>query len=267
MMEHTTEQKMYYVLRVAMGMCFIGHGVFGIITKQVWCNYFGVFGIGNDLAYQLMPPLGIVDIILGIVILIYPVRAAVWWLLIWGVVTALLRPLSGEPFAEFLERAGNYGAPLAMLVLTGINRKEIWSPLKADLLQDDKKIKQTAICLRIIVFLLLAGHGWLNLIEKKGLIDQYALIGFANPARIAITVGIFEIIAAVAVLIRPVAYFLLALFIWKMASELFYPHYEVFEWLERGGSYGSILALYYVTKKMSHVSFRLPSVNIPVANH
>ena len=30
----------------------------------------------------------------------------------------MMRPLSGEPFAEFMERAGNYGAPLALLLLT-----------------------------------------------------------------------------------------------------------------------------------------------------
>jgi hypothetical protein len=30
-----------------------------------------------------------------------------------------------------------------------------------------------------------------------------------------------------------------------MASELFYPHYEFFEWVERGGSYGTMLALWF----------------------
>ena len=62
----TPEQKIHYTLRVAIAMCFIGHGAFGIITKEIWTHYFAVFGIGHTLAYKLMPPVGVVDILLGI---------------------------------------------------------------------------------------------------------------------------------------------------------------------------------------------------------
>ena len=99
-------------------MCFIGHGAFGIITKPIWCNYFGVFGIGQDLAYRLMPLVGGIDILLGLALLFYPIRAVAAWLVVWGFITASLRPFSGEPFAEMIERAGNYGAPLALLLLS-----------------------------------------------------------------------------------------------------------------------------------------------------
>ncbi len=44
----TQQQKIYYALRLASAMCFIGHGAFGIITKPIWVNYFDVFGIGHD---------------------------------------------------------------------------------------------------------------------------------------------------------------------------------------------------------------------------
>jgi len=113
----TTGQKIYYTLRVASAMCFIGHGVFGIITKAIWCNYFAVFNIGHDMAYQLMPILGSVDILMGLSLLFYPTGVVLIWLVIWGLITAALRPLSGEPIAEFLERAGNFGAPLVLLLL------------------------------------------------------------------------------------------------------------------------------------------------------
>src|SRR5882762_2459333 len=119
----TTEQKILYTLRIAIAMCFIGHGAFGIITKPIWCNYFAVFGIGKDLAYRLMPVLGSFDILLGLIMLVYPMRIIPLWLVIWGVLTATLRPLSGEPFAELIERAGNFGAPLAFLLLSGTGRK------------------------------------------------------------------------------------------------------------------------------------------------
>src|SRR5258708_7042518 len=113
----TTEQKIHYTLRTAVAMCFIGHGAFGIITKPIWCNYFAVFGIGHDLAYRLMPVLGSFDILLGVVMLIHPMRIIPLWLLIWGVVTASLRPLPGKPFAELIDGAGNFWAPLAFLLL------------------------------------------------------------------------------------------------------------------------------------------------------
>src|ERR1700743_2221757 len=87
-------EKMHYALRIASAMCFIGHGAFGIVTKPIWCNYFAVFGIGHDTAYRLMPLLGSFDILMGILMLVYPVRAVPVWLIMWGIVTALLRPMS-----------------------------------------------------------------------------------------------------------------------------------------------------------------------------
>ena len=48
--------SIHYVLRIASAMCFLGHGIFGVITKPIWCNYFAVFGIGHDLAYRLIDP-------------------------------------------------------------------------------------------------------------------------------------------------------------------------------------------------------------------
>jgi hypothetical protein len=250
MRQITAEQKIYFTLRLATAMCFIGHGTFGIITKQIWCNYFAVFGIGKELAYQLMPPLGIVDIVMGLFILIYPMRGLFLWLAVWGCITAFLRPLSGEPFAEFIERAGNYGAPFAMLALTGLKIsgfKDLLQPVTSNIVHDADRMKRVQWILRIVVFLLIAGHGWLNLIEKKSLLDQYTALGFSNPVNVARTVGVLEVLAAFSILIKPVAPFVLTLFVWKVLSESFYPHYAVFEWIERGGSYGSILALWFVT--------------------
>lgn len=239
------EQKMHYVLRLAVAMCFIGHGAFGIIGKEIWCNYFAVFGIGKDTAYSLMPWVGALDIALGVTMLIYPLRAIAVWLVMWGVFTALLRPLSGEPVAEVIERAGNFGAPLALLILSGgiRNVKHLFTPINPDQKVDTKSLEAATVCLRMVVFLLLTGHGWLNLLEKKGLLNQYAALGFAKPGLVALMVGSFEMAAALIILIKPVRYVLIMLFVWKMGTELFYPHYEVFEWIERGGSYCSILAV------------------------
>jgi hypothetical protein len=248
------DNKIHYTLRFASAMCFIGHGAFGIITKQIWCNYFAVFGISNDMAYHLMPLVGTIDILMGISLLLYPTRAVLLWLVIWGSLTALCRPLSGEPFAEAIERAGNYGVPLTLLILAGFGDKNIkawFAGISHDILTDEKAIARATACLRIVVFLLLAGHGWLNLIEKKGLLGQYTSLGFSNPAQVAQVAGIFEITAAFTVLISPLRPVLLALLVWKIGTELFYPHWEVFEWIERSGSYGAILALWFMLPQTS----------------
>jgi uncharacterized membrane protein YphA (DoxX/SURF4 family) len=248
-----TEQKIHYVLRIAVAMCFIGHGIFGVITKQIWCNYFAVFGIGTDSAYALMPWVGVCDILLGVIMLFYPIRAIALWLVIWGAVTAFLRPASGEPFAEFIERAGNFGAPLALLILSGgiKNFRQLFVPINPNAAVDAKTIKNVFTCLKIVGFLLLMGHGWLNIIQKKGLLSQYASIGFTNPAKVAQFVGVFEIAAALIVLIKPIRSVLLLFIIWKISSELLYPHYGLFEWIERGGSYGTLIALWFATKQVS----------------
>lgn len=249
----TKEKKIFYILQIASGMCFIGHGAFGIITKKIWLNYFAVFGIGPGLGNQLMPWVGVSDILIGLSLLFYPTRAALLWLVIWGAITALLRPLSGEPFAEALERAGNCGAPLVLLVLFGMGGsvKGWFTVIEPNTAVDEKTLAKAAMSLRIAVFLLLAGHGWLNMVEKKGLLDQYTSLGFSNPARVAHFAGIFELFAAAVVLIRPLRPALIALLVWKMGTELFYPNWEIFEWIERGGSYGSILALWFILPKAS----------------
>jgi uncharacterized membrane protein YphA (DoxX/SURF4 family) len=246
------DKKIHYTLRFAAAMCFIGHGTFGIITKEVWCNYFAVFGIGHDTAYHLMPYLGTIDILMGLSLLFYPTSIILLWLVMWGVVTASLRPLSGEPFAEAIERAGNYGAPLTLLILSGFGAKKFGEWFKAvtpDVTVSEKTLATATTCLRVVVFLLLAGHGWLNMVEKKGLLGQYTSLGFSNPVQVAHIAGIFEMVAALSVLIKPIRPVLIALLVWKMGTELFYPHWEAFEWIERGGSYGAILALWFILPK------------------
>ena len=247
-MDNKNNQYIHYTLRIAVAMCFFGHGAFGIITKPVWCNYFAVFGIGHDMAYRLMPIVGSVDILLGILMIFYPMRAILLYLIIWGIVTASCRPLSGEPFGELIERAGNFGAPLALLIFSGgigRDRKNLFSRINPNYSPDARSFSMLELCLRTVVFLLLVGHGWLNLVEKKGILTQYFSLGFTNPPSIAFFVGVFEVITACMVLVYPLRPIILMLIFWKMGSELFYPHYELFEWVERGGSYGTLLALWF----------------------
>jgi hypothetical protein len=255
--------NVYPILRIACAMCFIGHGAFGIITKQIWCNYFAVFGIGEHLAYRLMPVVGAADIAFGISLLFYPLRAVAGWLVFWGLFTASLRPLSGEPFAEFIERAGNYGAPFVLLLLTGVSANSWFR--KIETADTDMRATDTARrSLQFFAALLMAGHGWLNLIGKKGLLAQYASLGFSHPEKVAWAVGLVEAAGAVLMLVKPLRPMILIFLLWKMTSELFYPRYEFLEWVERGGSYGVLLSLWIITRSKSTAMRTVPHVLSPM---
>lgn len=251
--EFRNQRNIYHVLRIASAMCFIGHGAFGIITKAVWCNYFALFGIAHDLAYRLMPLVGSFDILFGMSLLVYPTRAVLSWLVIWGFATASMRPLSGESFAELIERAGNFGAPLALLLLCPQRKglRNAFSKMKPAKPVNVQTIFNVKLCLRIVAFFLFLGHGILNLIGKKGFDMQYTALGFSHPANVALTLGIFEIATAFTVLFRPRSWLIIILIVWKMTSEIFYPHYELFEWIERGGSYGVLIALFLASRAYS----------------
>ncbi|HTF21420.1 MAG TPA: hypothetical protein VK658_25255 [Chryseolinea sp.] len=238
----------HLVFRIASAMCFIGHGMFGFITKKIWCNYFAVFGIGEQLAYKLMPFIGTMDIAFGLLLLFYPIRLAAVWLVFWGIFTALLRPLSGEPFAEFIERAGNFGAPFILLLLSvpATGKFRLGERLLPSLTMNPERVRIVMMCLQMFGFLLLLGHGILNLQEKPGLLSHYATVGLADPHTTAFYVGIFECLAACMILVKPNRTIVLILLIWKVASEMPYPAYAVFEWIERGGSYAILLGLWMI---------------------
>ena len=91
------------------------------------------------------------------------------------------------------------------------------------------------------------GHAF---IEKRLCLTNINYLDFQTQ-NVAHIVGTLEIFAALSVLIRPLQPVIFLLFIWKAASELFYPHWELVEWIERGGSYETILALWFVTRELN----------------
>jgi len=115
--------RVYWLLRLACAAEFIGHGAFGIITKAAWVPYFGVVGIPPDVAWDLMPLIGSVDIALGVLVgLVRPARALLLYMASWGLLTATIRPLAGEPIWEFVERVPNWAIPLSFLLFRGFPR-------------------------------------------------------------------------------------------------------------------------------------------------
>jgi hypothetical protein len=259
------EHKLHWLLRLGVIGCFIGHGAYGVLTKEAWVLYFGVVGIDRTWAYRLMPWVGAMDISLGLTMAVAPLRSVLLHLIVWGLWTAALRPLSGDAVWECVERAGNYGVPLAFLILAGVPRRlcgwftPAW-PSTMELLTVDRAWAMHGI-LRITPSLLLFGHGALGALHSTpALTAHYASIGLQHIVVSGLTltqmVGGFEMALAVAVLATPFPSLLLGIGLWKMATEMLFMTSGAlpFEWIERAGSYMAPLALYalVVTQRGRH---------------
>jgi hypothetical protein len=107
-----------YMLRVGIACIFIGHGMNAIAIKQNWIPLLTVYGFSVEQATMVMPWIGILDIVVALLVLIHPFRAVVVWAIFWTFVTALTRLIAGEGIWEFIERAGNWSAPLALFLIS-----------------------------------------------------------------------------------------------------------------------------------------------------
>ena len=112
-----------WILRIGIFGEFLGHGVFALGIKQSWIPYFTAVGISKSAAEVLLPLIGIMDIVIAISVLLFPLRIILGWAALWGFITALIRPISGEPIWDFIERWANWAAPLALLALHGFPKK------------------------------------------------------------------------------------------------------------------------------------------------
>jgi uncharacterized membrane protein YphA (DoxX/SURF4 family) len=241
-------KTLQWVLRISMAGTYIGHGAFGIIGKEAWLPYFNLFGFSDSQAWSLLPVVGTMDITFGILILIWPMRALMLHLAVWGVATAMFRPLTGEGvWQEVFERAGNYCVPLALLVLVGGGGSSItrwFRPVsEAPVLTRSKALAMHWI-LRVGTALLLIGHGGFGVwMHKRVWLGYFAELGVGpqtvGELKLYYLVGWFEIVFGLAILIKPVRPLLVAACAYKVGSELLRPAAGEpwWEFIERAGSY------------------------------
>ena len=243
--EPFTEAAPYWILRVGAALCFIGHGAFGFITKAAWVPYFGLVGFSEPWAYTLMPWVGAVDVTVGMAVLFAPRRAALGYMTVWAAWTALLRPLTGDSVFEAVERAGNYGVPLALLLYSGFPRTPadwfgpVTSPRPSRTQLD--LVKRTLL---VATVMLLAGHGALGAITGKVMLaTHYAALGISGS--VAPFVGWAELALAACIAARPSVALLMAAATWKLASESLFlvAGDPIWEFVERAGSYAAPVAL------------------------
>lgn len=241
-----------WFFRVGVAMCFIGHGAFGVITKEAWLPYFGLVGISSGTAYTLMPLIGLLDIGIGLVGLFSPRRFLLLYMILWTSWTAALRPLTGESVWELVERAGNYGVPLAFLLAVGFGVGRLWFTR----IQSGDFVNlhgpSVVLILRITTVLLLFGHGMLAITGGNAIMANH-LASIGVSAAMAQVLGGFEVGVACTLIVQGTPALLLCVSAWKLGTELLFivagaPFWEV---IERGGSYVAplLLAVLIATKK------------------
>jgi hypothetical protein len=190
-----------------------------------------------------MRVVGIVDIVAGISILFTIQKPVLIYMAIWGLWTAILRPLSGESFWETIERAGNYGVPIALLLFIGANFdwKKLYLPTMRMIAPNF-----LAWVLRISTSMLLFGHGALMVNAKPLLLQHGSIVGLAPNA--VQWLGGFEIILAVFVLVSTWSTLFFLIFIWKLTTEFFFilAGAPAWEFVERAGNYVAPLCLAYL---------------------
>jgi hypothetical protein len=248
------------ILRAGLAACFIGHGALGLLGTASWTSYFAVVGIGRGTARGLMPFVGAFDITLGLSVLVCPISALVLYMAAWCLWTALLRPLAGESIWEAVERAGNYGVPLALFFLMKCGGAKTWlgGCIRARL--DQSQCRRIGWILRMTTVLLLLGHGALGLIVRKSMFSaQYALLGLPGAA-VESLVGGFECLLALAVLFKLGRQLLIGVVLWKLVTEALCPLAGSSFWVfvEHGGSYAAPLGLAFLLRAHAKVQTNFP---------
>jgi hypothetical protein len=112
-----------WIARLGVFGTFLGHGIVAFGMNPKWIPLFKGFGFTAEQAIFLMPFIGILDIVIALIVLVYPIREVLLWAAFWAFLTALSRPISGEPFVEFIERSANWCLPLLLFAILSFQKK------------------------------------------------------------------------------------------------------------------------------------------------
>ena len=108
----TTNKKIEWLLRIGVAGEFIGHGLLGIGGKKDWIGWISqMTNVSGSTATTLLLLIGISDVLVALIILVKPMSPVLLWAAFWGFWTALVRPLVGLGWLDFIERSANWAAP------------------------------------------------------------------------------------------------------------------------------------------------------------
>ena len=111
-------KKIEWILRIGVVGEFLGHGLLALEGKKDWIVWINqMIHVDTPTATTLLMLIGISDLLVALVVLIRPISLILLWATFWGFWTALLRPLVGAGWLDFIERFANWTAPLALYYL------------------------------------------------------------------------------------------------------------------------------------------------------
>jgi hypothetical protein len=122
-MNNNLTKKLELILRVAVSMTFLGHGMVALGGSVKWLVYLETAGFSIESAKDVILMIGGLDLVVAALVLFKPYKYVVLWAVIWAFSTALIRPISGESIWAFIERGANWGAPLALFFLLNNKKK------------------------------------------------------------------------------------------------------------------------------------------------
>ncbi len=123
MKEPFGEAQVMMLLRVSLAFVFVTHGAEALMHYPRFIDL--IIGSGENLfrwritesqARSALTLIGVLDIAAGIAILVRAFPALLWWMAVWGLVTALSRmtSLGWEAYRDVLVRASHFLVPMIL---------------------------------------------------------------------------------------------------------------------------------------------------------
>ena len=110
-----TSKKIEWILRIGVAGEFLGHGLLAIGGKADWIKWISqLTGADAPTATTLLLLVGLADVAVALIVLVKPMQPVLLWATFWGFWTALVRPIVGQSWLDFIERFANWAAPLAL---------------------------------------------------------------------------------------------------------------------------------------------------------
>ena len=121
----TVAKKMEWALRIGVAGEFLGHGLLAVQGKKDWIGWISqLTQVSDPTARTILLIVGVCDVLVALTVLVRPINWVLLWAVFWGFWTALVRPLVGGSWLDFIERFANWGAPLALYYFYKMNKEK-----------------------------------------------------------------------------------------------------------------------------------------------